>query len=641
MDENALITYVNKKGFDLFGYSREDVEKGLYAIDLIADEDKARARENIGRIFKETDIGPSEYHLVCKDGKRVQVLLHSKLEQGVEGNGRKKVCGIIEELTDLKAIANITLMQRDLGIKLSSTSDLELIFKYCVDAALEITGCDAGGIYKVDTKGNFELMYQLNIPQFMIDANFMGIADSPHARVAMKGEPVYIERLNTKLQLGSMFEQEGYMSFLLMPVKHDSEVIAAIVVASRKHDEINPIARKAIEYIATHVGSAIDRASIEHALGTSEKKYRHLFETSPYSVVIVDDRNRIVDCNLWTKGITGYEIDEFLGKDIMELPIFTPGAMEQLLAAHKELVAGKELLYPVDVQIKRKNGQLLWVSIAGTIIHLEKKAYLQVITWDITPRKQAAEFLEKENMQLKEIDVLRKDFITTASHELKTPLATIYGAVEFLNKHFPGLEPSNVKNLVELIHRGSSRLKILIENLLDFSRIESNRLTITRERLDIVELVRNVVLDVKYMLDQRELSLVLNSCSPGLVLVMGDKFRIEQVVINLLSNASKNTMPQGTVVVSVQANDKFAVISVEDTGIGFMPDELDKIFTKFGKLERDCEGMEKQIDTQGTGLGLYLSKNIIEMHGGKITVESSGRNKGSKFSVMLPLSTRA
>ena len=123
---------------------------------------------------------------------------------------------------------------------------------------------------------------------------------------------------------------------------------------------------------------------------------------------------------------------------------------------------------------------------------------------------------------------------------------------------------------------------------------------------------------------------------PDSLLINLDKIRIEQVIINILSNAVKNTQPNGRVEIVLQKKKSVAVLVVSDDGIGLTQDEMDVLFTRFGKIERYGEGFE-YLDIQGTGLGLFISKEIVELHNGEIKAESAGRNKGSQFIVRLPI----
>jgi len=115
-----------------------------------------------------------------------------------------------------------------------------------------------------------------------------------------------------------------------------------------------------------------------------------------------------------------------------------------------------------------------------------------------------------------------------------------------------------------------------------------------------------------------------------------DANRVEQVIINLLSNAIKNTPPKGKIIISLRKEKNFAKISISDTGVGLTEEEMSKIFSRFGKIERPDKGLE-YIDIQGSGLGLFISKEIIDLHGGKIWAWSEGRNKGATFYFSLPI----
>jgi two-component system sensor histidine kinase ResE len=146
-------------------------------------------------------------------------------------------------------------------------------------------------------------------------------------------------------------------------------------------------------------------------------------------------------------------------------------------------------------------------------------------------------------------------------------------------------------------------------------------------------IIRELSKEMMYLIKER--NLVLNLELPDYLYVNVDRVRIEQVITNLILNAVKNTAPQGYITVKLQEQDNWAEISVLDTGVGLTEDEMNIIFTRFGKIERYGQGLE-YIDIQGSGLGLYISKEIVDLHGGQIRAESEGRNKGSTFIIKLP-----
>ncbi|MFX1376681.1 MAG: sensor histidine kinase, partial [Promethearchaeota archaeon] len=208
---------------------------------------------------------------------------------------------------------------------------------------------------------------------------------------------------------------------------------------------------------------------------------------------------------------------------------------------------------------------------------------------------------------------------------------SIYGASQILLKHFEGKIGDDVLNFIEILHRGALRLKKLVENLIDASRIESGKLELNFKMHDLVKLTNECVEEMKYILELRNLEVQLTF--PNELDANVDKIRLQQVITNILSNAIKNTPVDGQIYVSIIDNQEYIDIKIKDTGIGITEKEKELLFEKFGKMER--YGMDLGVDIEGSGLGLYISKEIVELHGGEIIVESEGRNKGSTFTIRL------
>jgi signal transduction histidine kinase len=188
--------------------------------------------------------------------------------------------------------------------------------------------------------------------------------------------------------------------------------------------------------------------------------------------------------------------------------------------------------------------------------------------------------------------------------------------------------------LIKMVEKGGKRLKYLVDNLLDVTRIEYEKFVLEKQINDLSQLIRECTDEMNYFIKERKL--VIHLKLPEVLFLEMDKVRIEQVILNLLSNAIKNTPPNGKITITLLKKEGTVEITVKDTGIGLIPDEMNRLFTRFGKIERYGEGLE-YIDIQGSGLGLFISKEIIDLHGGKIWADSAGRNKGSKFTVILPI----
>jgi two-component system, OmpR family, sensor histidine kinase VicK len=257
--------------------------------------------------------------------------------------------------------------------------------------------------------------------------------------------------------------------------------------------------------------------------------------------------------------------------------------------------------------------------------------------WKIT---EFAENLRIANIKLESNDKAMKEFINIAAHELRTPIQPILGLSEMLN-YDNSTDPQQHRKLVDIIVRNAHRLENLAEDILDVTRIESGHLQLSMEKVDLYELVESVVDDFQRFLpaggkitinfqklsDDRHDDRDYHGISH--LPVLGDPRRIAQVLSNLLKNALKFTK-EGTISVRVGKNDSSsyseAVVSVSDSGQGIDPEVIYKLFEKFvSKSER------------GTGLGLFISKSIIETHGGKIWGENNKDGKGATFTFTLPL----
>jgi len=246
---------------------------------------------------------------------------------------------------------------------------------------------------------------------------------------------------------------------------------------------------------------------------------------------------------------------------------------------------------------------------------------------DITQRKQAEEDSKKVMEDLKKLDQLKSDFVSMASHELRTPMSIIREGVAQVLEGIHGEITENQKISLSASLTSIDRLTRIIDNLLDISKIESGKTELKKERFDLVSLVRNVSMSFEPATQNKNLELKKNF-PPEKIEIYADKEKILQVLVNLLSNAIKFT-DKGYIKVSVLERQDMVECSVADTGIGISEEDLPKIFNKFQQFVRIPSPGEK-----GTGLGLALSKGIIDSHDGRIWVESKF-GQGSKFTLAL------
>lgn len=252
-------------------------------------------------------------------------------------------------------------------------------------------------------------------------------------------------------------------------------------------------------------------------------------------------------------------------------------------------------------------------------------------------RKEELQALTQElaiaNNELKRLDMAKSEFISIASHQLRTPLTAIKGYVSLILEGSYGKVPMMLQDVLNKVYVVNNRMGQLVEDLLSISRIESGRVQYNFVEAQLEPIVADVVDMFTIMAKEKKLSLKIKLPSKSLPKLTLDVNKIREVVSNLVDNALKYTK-EGGVTVSVEGDAQCVSVRIKDTGIGIDPKESKRLFEKF---TRSAETMK--LDVSGTGLGLYVGKNFVEAHGGLLFVESEGSGKGATFIVRLPIET--
>lgn len=266
------------------------------------------------------------------------------------------------------------------------------------------------------------------------------------------------------------------------------------------------------------------------------------------------------------------------------------------------------------------NRDRLVLFLIGDAIEIEQK------------RWQVYQDLKAQNIMLNEINKFKTELLSRTSHELKTPLVSIKGFTELLLTLHKSRLDSNIISILEEIKDGSKRLENIINLLIQSSKLDKGQIDLSVSKEDLIYIIKKCVKELQGLSKLRNQSIsfkIHDSLKTNF-----DKERIHEVISNLLVNAIKFTPPGGDIIIQSEVKDDYYVISIKDNGIGLTKAEKNQIFEQFGKIERYGQGWD--IDIKGTGLGLYNSKKIVELHGGKIWAESEGRNKGSTFYFSIP-----
>jgi PAS domain S-box-containing protein len=396
--------------------------------------------------------------------------------------------------------------------------------------------------------------------------------------------------------------------------------------------------------IVTSVENISERKMSEKVIIESEEKFRTITEQSALGIIIATG-SKITYVNDMACSILNVKRNRFIDSDIKSIRgIIHPDDVLLFDTLMEIMDSGSgDFQPPYILRLNIKPGDEKWIEIFAKLIKFENEFSMLAIVNDITePTKKknalqeselrVREMQEEEITKLRNIEQLRTEFTLRVAHELRTPLTSICSAMDILPRFFPH-SSDQAKELIKIVQKGGERLMNLVNNLVDSFRVGADAMELRKEYVNLVDLIVNVVDQSKFFLNQRRHRMILDL--PEFLDIEIDKERIEAVLSNLITNAIYNTPPGGEIFIQLRVLGDNIELSIKDSGVGLIDEEMARIFTKFGKIERYGKGID--LVTEGSGLGLYISKNVVELHGGTIRAESEGRNKGSTFIVKLPL----
>jgi PAS domain S-box-containing protein len=376
------------------------------------------------------------------------------------------------------------------------------------------------------------------------------------------------------------------------------------------------------------------RDQAQSRLLISELRYRRLFEAARDGILILDAVTlKITDVNPFMTELLGYSHAEFLGKELWEIGLF--GDKEASQAAFKELQRTGYLRYE-DLPLQATNGKLRDVEFVSNVYEEDSHQVIQCNIRDITERKRA----EKERTLLlaaaqaaraeaDSANTVKDEFLATLSHELRTPLTSILGWSYLLTDG--KLDKQQTVSAIETIARNARAQGRLIDDLLDISRIMTRKISLDLRVVKLAPLIQAVVDDVRPAADAGSINLE-TALDSDVGPILGDPDRLQQIVWNLLTNAIKFTPKGGDAHVRLERNVSHALITVNDSGQGIATEHLPHVFERF----RQADSSNTR-SNGGLGLGLSIVRQLVELHRGTVTAESSGENTGATFRVMLPL----
>jgi PAS domain S-box-containing protein len=452
-------------------------------------------------------------------------------------------------------------------------------------------------------------------------------------------EPALIQDLNEDPRwVRTAAASREHRSAIAMPLLVAEDVIGALMVFHRRPNYFSPELLNLVKAIAGQVAVAINNAHLyelirdqAERLGSMLRREQEdasrsqaILEAVADGVLVTGANNRISFINQSAEQILSLESERVLGQS---LDVFgglfgkSAGTWMQTIRDWSESPSAYQRGDTYAEQIDLENGRIILVHLAPVIFQNDFLGTVSIFR-DITHEV--------------EVDRLKSEFVATVSHELRTPMTSIRGYVDVLLMGAAGAMNENQTHFLSIVKNNTERLNILVNDLLDVSRIESGRVTLSPQALDLREVAEDVIGDVLRRSQEENKPMALSLDAPKkLPRVYGDAERVRQVLGNLVDNAYHYTPENGTITVDIQPlNGGHEVqVDVKDNGVGISLEDQERVFERFYRGEHPLV-----LATPGTGLGLSIVKQIVDMHKGRIWMKSTGvPGEGSTFSFTLPV----
>ncbi len=358
----------------------------------------------------------------------------------------------------------------------------------------------------------------------------------------------------------------------------------------------------------------------------AEAQFEALLEAAPDAIIVADETGTIQIANERATAMFGYSRAELIGHPVeMLIPTESREKHPALREGYVHRPAVRPMGAGLQLWAMRKDGSKFPADISLSPLKRPSGTLVSAAVRDITDRLRAQDALRDAKEAAEQANQAKSEFLSRMSHELRTPLTAILGFTELLQMSEVGSEQRDV--FVERTHRAGQHLLSLINDVLDISRVESGRLNISIEPVEVQPVVQEVLELVAPMAEAQQIGIINDT---GAVAAMADMNRLRQVLLNVLSNAVKYNKPNGSVRISSRVVEGDVLIEVADSGIGISRDDLPRLFQPFERLSA------KTGEVEGTGIGLALSRGLAELMGGSIWVTSEPGD-GSVFTLRLPV----
>ena len=407
------------------------------------------------------------------------------------------------------------------------------------------------------------------------------------------------------------------------------EALSKVPVFSRK--QVNHMIEYYKNLIITLADSGLKQLECINSQKELEKsqKYLNAIFNSVNDVIMIQDYNgNILDVNETALSMFGYGKNELINMNIKDF--ISKNSPNPYLNRNMLLNKIDEInLHSLEVIYINKDNNEFWGEANILITNIDRDERVIVTVRNIEERKQAELTLKNEAFELEK---LRTEFFANISHELRTPLNIILNVIKMssINLQKDNIEKEKIINNINIGKQNCLRLLRLVNNLIDSTKLDSGYFELNLVNCNIINIVEEITLSVAQYINNNNLIITFDTDIEEKIIAC-DLDKIERIMLNILSNAIKFTKPGGNIFVNIFDGEEFITISIEDTGIGIPKEKLEVIFDRFRQIDKSFTR-----NYEGSGIGLSLVKSLVEMHGGKITVESK-YGSGTTFYIKLPV----
>ncbi len=641
---DGIIQTANRATCDLLGY-RTDELVGKPVDTIFADETLQPRNSWLDELIKKGSISGIEKVYLAKDGGKIPTLLSGSTMRDDNGN----IQGIIfvaQDITEHKrAEMNIIRLNRvysvlsNINQAIVRTRDQQMLFKEACHIAVEHGLFKMAWIGLIDTdRLEVRTAMQSGFVEEILDNIRISIRDVPEGCGSI-GNAILDRKhfICNDIEHDQIMEpwcdkvvKQGCHSSSAFPLLVGGRVAGAFMVFASEMDFFDSQEIHLLDELAADISFALEsielekqRKQAEDELRMLEKRYRSTLDSMLEGCQIIGFDWRYLYVNDAVVGQGRRAKEELLGRTMMEI---YPGIENTAMFVALEQCMEKRTSHRMEYEFTFQDGSksLFELSVQPA------QDGIFILSLDITGRKNI-EQIRLENMRLALASRAKSEFLANMSHELRTPLNSIIGFSELLQQNSYGELNEKQNKYVSNVLTSSKFLLNLINDILDLSKIEAGKIELMFEKVPVHAVINETLTLIKEKASKHNV-LLNKEFDPALNIIEADQQRFKQILFNLLSNAVKFSKKEGgTVTVTTKKEGDMAKISVSDTGIGIKDEDLGRLFKEFEQLD---SGISRKYG--GTGLGLAISKKLVELHGGRIWVESRFV-EGSKFTVLLPI----